>query len=158
MKCDYRWRSTLFGIVLIISLTQSADVLTSYPCPRMCGCYQGDIQNEMISVVCRLDAVSPEVDFSVIRTSVPSVLYIMCSSEASISQIRSDMFKSLSSFTGLYIEKCQISFMHGSFLLGLKSLEQLEIKSAGKLKIQDSVFYHVPKLTHITIKSRNQTA
>ena len=79
-------------------------------------------------MVCRLDALSPEVDFSVIRTSVPSVLYIMCSSEASISQIRSDMFKSLSSFTGLYIEKCQISFMHGSFLLGLKSLEQLEIK------------------------------
>lgn len=145
------------GIIFIISLTQSADVLTSYPCPRMCGCYQGDIQNEVISVVCRLDAVSPEVDFSVIRTSVPSVLYIMCFSEASISQVRSDMFKSLSSFTGLYIENCQISFMHRNFLHGLQSLEQLEIKSAGKLKMEDSVFYHVPKLTHITITSSHVT-
>lgn len=119
----------------------------------MCGCYQGDIQNEVISVVCRLDAVSPDVDFSVIRTSVPSVLYIMCSFEASISQVRSDMFTSLSSFTGLYIENCNIPFMQTNFLLGLHSLEQLEIKSAGKLKMKDSVFYHVPKLTHITITS-----
>lgn len=152
-----RGQSILFGITFIISLTQSADVLTSYPCPRMCGCYQGDIQNEVISVVCRLDAVSPEVDLSVIKTSVPSVLYIMCSSEASISQVRSDMFTSLSSFTGLYIENCKIPFMKMSFLFGLHSLEQLEIKSAGKLKMEDSIFYHIPNLTHITITSSQVT-
>lgn len=72
---------------------------------------------------------------------------IMCSSEASISQAQSDLFKQLSSFTRLYIKTCHILFMQRSFLLWLLSLEQLEIKSVGKCKMYDSVFYHVPKLT-----------
>lgn len=95
LKVVSRVCSILSEKVFTILLTQSADVLTAYSCPRIRGCYQGDIQNEVIIEVCCLDAVSPEVDYSVIRTSVSSVLYIMCSFEASISQVWSEMFKSL---------------------------------------------------------------
>lgn len=57
----------MFGITFIISLTQSADVLTSYPCPRMCGCYQGDIQNEVLGLGRNPLSSVPKATFSFLR-------------------------------------------------------------------------------------------
>nr|XP_022294216.1 toll-like receptor Tollo isoform X2 [Crassostrea virginica] len=149
--------SLFIEIIFICSFSNSADVLTSYPCPKICGCYQGNLEEETISVVCHLDALKPGLNFSVGNTRVSSILYLMCSSDGPYSEVSENMFISLTSFIGLRIENCKIPLMSGRFLFGLESLEHLEIKSAGTLKMSDSLFYHVPKVTHITITSSHVT-
>jgi Leucine-rich repeat (LRR) protein len=47
--------------------------------------------------------------------------------------------------------------MPGKFLRGMQSLEKIEIKSAGTLQMDNSVFHQVPKLTHITVASSHVT-
>ncbi|XP_078317919.1 uncharacterized protein LOC111104517 isoform X2 [Crassostrea virginica] len=148
--------STAYGII-ICTLSHSADVLTSYPCPKICGCYQGNLGEETISVVCHLDALKPGLNFSVGNTKVSSILYLMCSSDGPYSEVSNNMLISLTSFIGLRIENCKIPFMSERFLFGLESLEHLEIKSAGTLTMAESLFYHVPKVTHITITSSHVT-
>lgn len=145
------------GVLIIAGLTQSVDVLTSYPCPRQCNCYQGKVEEEVVSVVCRLDYIHPTANFSAIRTQITSILYIMCTSEDIVSHVRDNMFIALTSFMGLSIENCRISYMPEKFLSGMQSLEQIEIKSAGTLAMANSVFHQVPKLTHITVTSSHVT-
>ena len=148
---------TFKGIIFVCALSHSADVLTLYPCPKICGCYQGNLEEETISVVCHLDALKPGLNFSVGNTRVSSILYLMCSSDGPYSEVSNNMFISLTSFIGLRIENCKIPLMSERFLFGLESLEHLEIKSAGTLTMSDSLFYHVPKVTHITITSSHVT-
>lgn len=144
----------LLGVALIlVGLAQGENVLTSYPCPRQCNCYQERVDEEVVSVVCRVDYIHPEDDFYVIRTQITSILYIICTEEDTLSHVKDGMFNTLESFMGLSIENCRVSYMPGKFLSGLQSLEQIEIKSAGTLEMEDSVFYQVPKLTHVTIAS-----
>lgn len=140
-------------IYILVGLTRGKNVLTSYPCPRQCNCYQGSVEEEVVSVVCRVDFIHPEDDFYVIRTQITSILYIICTEEDTVSHVKDGMFTTLESFMGLSIENCRISYMPGKLLYGLKSLEQIEIKSAGTLEMEDSVFHLVPKLTHITVAS-----
>lgn len=142
---------------MLAGLTLGADVLTSYPCPRQCDCYQGNMEEEVVSVVCRLDYIQQTVNFSVIRTEVTSILYILCTSEDTVSHVVDNMFNTLNSFMGLSIENCRISYMPEKFLAGMRSLEQIEIKSAGTLEMENSVFYQVSKLTHITVTSSHVT-
>ncbi|XP_061176564.1 toll-like receptor Tollo [Saccostrea echinata] len=147
----------VWGILIIAGFTQSADVLTAYPCPRQCNCYQGKVDEEVVSVVCRLDYIHPTANFSVILTQITSILYIMCTSEDVVSHVRDNMFSALTSFMGLSIENCRISYMPENFLSGMQSLEQVEIKSTGTLEMASSVFHQVPKLTHITVTSSHVT-
>ena len=148
---------TFKGIIFICALSHSADVLTSYMCPKICGCYKGNLEEETISVVCHLDALKPGLNFSVGNTRVSSILYLMCSADEPYSEVRENVFISLTSFIGLRIENCKIPLMSERFLFGLDSLEHLEIKSAGTLTMSESLFYHVPKVTHITITSSHVT-
>lgn len=144
----------LLGVALIlVGLVRGENVLTSYPCPRQCNCYQGSVDEEVVSVVCRVDYIHPEHDFYVIRTQITSVLYIICTEEDTLSHVKDGMFNTLESLMGLSIENCRVSYMPEHFLSGLQSLEQIEIKSAGTLEMEDSVFNEVPKLTHVTIAS-----
>lgn len=144
----------LLGVALIlVGLARGENVLASYPCPRQCNCYQGSVDEEVVSVVCRVDYIHPEHDFYVIRTQITSVLYIICTEEDTLSHVKDGMFNTLESLMGLSIENCRVSYMPEHFLSGLQSLEQIEIKSAGTLEMEDSVFNEVPKLTHVTIAS-----
>lgn len=144
----------LLGVALIlVGLVRGENVLTSYPCPRQCNCYQGSVDEEVVSVVCRVDYIHPEHDFYVIRTQITSVLYIICTEEDTLSHVKDGMFNTIESLMGLSIENCRVSYMPEHFLSGLQSLEQIEIKSAGTLEMEDSVFNEVPKLTHVTIAS-----
>lgn len=144
----------LLGIAFIlVGLARGENVLTSYPCPRQCNCYQGSVDEEVVSIVCRVDYIHPDDDFYVIRTQITSILYIICTEKDTLSHVKDGMFNNLESFMGLSVENCRVSYMPGNFLSGLQSLEQIEIKSAGTLEIEDSVFHQVPKLTHVTIAS-----
>lgn len=144
----------LLGIAFIlVGLARGENVLTSYPCPRQCNCYQGSVDEEVVSIVCRVDYIHPDDDFYVIRTQITSILYIICTEKDTLSHIKDGMFNNLESFMGLSVENCRVSYMPGNFLSGLQSLEQIEIKSAGTLEMEDSVFHQVPKLTHVTIAS-----
>lgn len=144
----------LLGIAFIlVGLARGENVLTSYPCPRQCNCYQGSVDEEVVSVVCRVDYIHPDDDFYVIRTQITSILYIICTEKDTLSHVKDGMFNNLESFMGLSVENCRVSYMPGNFLSGLQSLEQIEIKSAGTLEMEDSVFHQVPKLTHVTIAS-----
>lgn len=144
----------LLGVALIlVGLARGENVLTSYPCPRQCNCYQGSVDEEVVSVVCRVDYIHPEHDFYVIRTQITSVLYIICTEEDTLSHVKDGMFNTFESLMGLSIENCRVSYMPENFLSGLQSLERIEIKSAGTLEMEDSVFNEVPKLTHVTIAS-----
>lgn len=144
----------LLGVALIlVGLVRGENVLTSYPCPRQCNCYQGSVDKEVVSVVCRVDYIHPEHDFYVIRTQITSVLYIICTEEDTLSHVKDGMFNTFESLMGLSIENCRVSYMPENFLSGLQSLKQIEIKSAGTLEMEDSVFNEVPKLTHVTIAS-----
>lgn len=143
----------LLGIAFIlVGLARGENVLTSYPCPRQCNCYQGSVDEEVVSIVCRVDYIHPDDDFYVIRTQITSILYIICTEKDTLSHVKDGMFN-LESFMGLSVENCRVSYMPGNFLSGLQSLEQIEIKSAGTLEMEDSVFHQVPKLTHVTIAS-----
>lgn len=144
----------LLGIAFIlVGLARGENVLTSYPCPRQCNCYQGSVDEEVVSIVCRVDYIHPDDDFYVIRTQITSILYIICTEKDTLSHVKDGMFNNLESFMGLSVENCRVSYMPGNFLSGLQSLEQIEIKSAGTLEMEDSVFHQVPKLTHVTIAS-----
>lgn len=144
----------LLGIAFIlVGLARGENVLTSYPCPRQCNCYQGSVDEEVVSIVCRVDYIHPDNDFYVIRTQITSILYIICTEKDTLSHVKDGMFNNLESFMGLSVENCRVSYMPGNFLSGLQSLEQIEIKSAGTLEMEDSVFHQVPKLTHVTIAS-----
>lgn len=144
----------LLGVALIlVGLARGENVLASYPCPRQCNCYQGSVDEEVVSVVCRVDYIHPEHDFYVIRTQITSVLYIICTEEDTLSHVKDGMFNTFESLMGLSIENCRVSYMPENFLSGLQSLKQIEIKSAGTLEMEDSVFNEVPKLTHVTIAS-----
>lgn len=144
----------LLGVALIlVGLARGENVLASYPCPRQCNCYQRSVDEEVVSVVCRVDYIHPEHDFYVIRTQITSVLYIICTEEDTLSHVKDGMFNTLESLMGLSIENCRVSYMPENFLSGLQSLKQIEIKSAGTLEMEDSVFNEVPKLTHVTIAS-----
>lgn len=144
----------LLGIAFIlVGLARGENVLTSYPCPRQCNCYQGSVDEEVVSIVCRVDYIHPDDDFYVIRTQITSILYIICTEKDTLSHVKDGMFNNLESFMGLSVENCRVSYMPGNFLSGLHSLEQIEIKSAGTLEMEDSVFHQVPKLTHVTIAS-----
>lgn len=144
----------LLGIAFIlVGLARGENVLTSYPCPRQCNCYQGSVDEEVVSIVCRVDYIHPDDDFYVIRTQITSILYIICTEKDTLSHVKDGMFNNLESFMGLSVENCRVSYMPGHFLSGLQSLEQIEIKSAGTLEMEDSVFHQVPKLTHVTIAS-----
>lgn len=144
----------LLGIAFIlVGLARGENVLTSYPCPRQCNCYQGSVDEEVVSIVCRVDYIHPDDDFYVIRTQITSILYIICTEKDTLSHVKDGMFNNLESFMGLSVENCRVSYMPGNFLSGLQSLEQIEINSAGTLEMEDSVFHQVPKLTHVTIAS-----
>lgn len=144
----------LLGIAFIlVGLARGEYVLASYPCPRQCNCYQRSVDEEVVSIVCRVDYIHPDDDFYVIRTQITSILYIICTEKDTLSHVKDGMFNNLESFMGLSIENCRVSYMPGNFLSGFQSLKQIEIKSAGTLEIEDSVFHQVPKLTHVTIVS-----
>ena len=141
----------LIIFIPVMGMTYGKDVVTSYPCPNQCNCYQGSLEEEVVSVVCRLDYIHLDADFSFVRTPITSILYIICSSQDVVSQVRDNMFNTLESFMGLSIDNCRISYLPSKFLFGMTSLEQIEIKSAGTLEMDETMFHQTPTLTHITI-------
>ncbi|KAK3090885.1 hypothetical protein FSP39_015467 [Pinctada imbricata] len=141
---------TIAVFLLSSGLVSSQSLMDSYPCPKECTCTQRKPGAILVDVVCNLKRLNFFSNFSVIQTTIPSILYVVCISPEE-AELRNFMFKDLRSFLGISFTNCRFSYMPTDVFDGMLSLRHISVDNAKYLRIAEDIFTKNRKITHLTI-------